>query len=113
MYLHILLVKIHTFFLHIVFGERLNFIFILLNALVAFVGLVDNKMKANKLNIFSYLLFIYLTTNAINNILFGMSEIFSLLIIMIFLKSNILKTNYQYTSGLLLGIAMINRPVIL
>lgn len=102
------------FFLHIVFGERLNFIFILLNALVAFVGLVDNKMKANKLNIFSYLLFIYLTTNAINRIfLFGMSEIFSLLIIMIFLKSNILKTNYQYTSGLLLGIAMINRPVIL
>ena len=32
---------------------------------------------------------------------------------MIFLKSNILKTNYPYTSGLLLGNAMINRPVIL
>ena len=102
------------YFLHILFGERLKFIFILLNALVAFIGLVDNKMKVNKLNIFSYLLFIYLTTNAINRIfIFGMSEIFSLLIIMIFLKSNFLKKNYQYTSGLLLGIAMINRPVIL
>ena len=102
------------YLLHIFFGERLRFIFILLNALVAFIGIVDNKMKANKPNIFNYLLFIYLTTNAVNRIfLFGMSEIFSLLIIMIFLKSNFLKTNYQYTSGLLLGIAMINRPVIL
>lgn len=102
------------YFLHILFGERLSFVFILLNALVAFIGLVDDKMKTSKPNIFNYLLFIYLTTNAINRIfLFGMSEIFSLLIIMIFLKFNFLKTNYQYTSGLLLGIAMINRPVIL
>jgi hypothetical protein len=102
------------YLLHILFGEKLKFIFILLNALVAFIGVVDNKMKANKPNIFNYLLFIYLTSNAINRIfLFGMSEIFSLLIIMFFLKSNFLKTNYHYTSGLLLGIAMINRPVIL
>ena len=85
-------------------------IFILLNSLAAFLSIVNKKFKVDRNNVFAYLTFIYLTSNAINRIfLFGMSEIFSLIPIMFYLKSEKLKNNYPLVSGIILGLAMFNR----
>ncbi len=98
------------FFLHIAFGERLKYIFILLNSLAAFLSIVNKKFKVDRNNVFAYIAFIYLTSNAINRIfLFGMSEIFSLIPILFYLKSEKLKNNYPLVSGIILGLAMFNR----
>jgi len=99
------------YFSHIIFGEKLKYLFIALNALVAYLAVLDNKFKFDRKNIFMYLAFIYLTSNAINRIfIFGMSEIFSLVLIMIYLKSERLKSSFPLLSGLILGLALINRP---
>lgn len=98
------------FFLHIAFGERLKYIFILLNSLAAFLSIVNKKFEVDQKNVFAYLAFIYLTSNAINRIfMYGMSEIFSLILIMFYLKSEKLKNNYPLVSGIILGLAMFNR----
>tara|TARA_B100002019_G_scaffold119753_1_gene102819 strand:+ start:480 stop:2549 length:2070 start_codon:yes stop_codon:yes gene_type:complete len=98
------------FFLHIAFGERLKYIFILLNSLAAFLSIVNKKFKVDQKNVFAYIAFIYLTSNAINRIfMYGMSEIFSLILIMFYLKSEKLKNNYPLVSGIILGLAMFNR----
>jgi len=98
------------FFLHTTFGERLKYIFIILNSLAAFLSIVNKKFKVDRKNIFAYMAFIYLTSNAINRIfLYGMSEIFSLIPIMFYLKSEKLKNNYPLVSGIILGLAMFNR----
>ena len=99
------------YFSHIIFGEKLKYLFIALNAFVAYLSVLDNKFKFDRENIFVYLAFIYLTSNAINRIfIFGMSEIFSLVLIMIYLKSERLKSSFPILSGLILGLALINRP---
>ena len=99
------------YFSHIIFGEKLKYLFIALNAFVAYLSVLDNKFKFDRENIFVYLAFIYLTSNAINRIfIFGMSEIFSLVLIMIYLKSERLKSSFPLLSGLILGLALINRP---
>ena len=101
------------YFSHIIFGEKLKYLFIALNALVAYLSVLDNKLKFDRNNIFIYLAFIYLTSNAINRIfIFGMSEIFSLVILMIYFKSERLKSNFPVFSGLILGLALINRPIL-
>ena len=98
------------FFLHIAFGERLKYIFILLNSLAAFLSIVNKKFEVDQKNVFAYIAFIYLTSNAINRIfMYGMSEIFSLILIMFYLKSEKLKNNYPLVSGIILGLAMFNR----
>ena len=98
------------FFLHIGFGERLKYIFILLNSLAAFLSIVNKKFEVDQKNVFAYIAFIYLTSNAINRIfMYGMSEIFSLILIMFYLKSEKLKNNYPLVSGIILGLAMFNR----
>ena len=98
------------FFLHIGFGERLKYIFILLNSLAAFLSIVNKKFEVDQKNIFAYIAFIYLTSNAINRIfMYGMSEIFSLILIMFYLKSEKLKNNYPLISGIILGLSMFNR----
>ena len=56
------------FFLHIAFGERLKYIFILLNSLAAFLSIVNKKFEVDQKNVFAYIAFIYLTSNAINRI---------------------------------------------
>ena len=101
------------YFSHIIFGEKLKYLFIALNALVAYLSVLDNKLKFDKNNIFIYLAFIYLTSNAINRIfIFGMSEIFSLVLLMIYFKSERLKSTFPLFSGLILGLALINRPIL-
>ena len=101
------------YFSHIIFGEKLKYLFITLNALVAYLAVLDNKFKFDRKNIFIYLAFIYLTSNAINRIfIFGMSEIFSLVLLMIYLKSERLKSTFPIFSGLILGLALINRPIL-
>ena len=98
------------FFLHVTFGERLKYIFILLNSLAAFLSIVNKKFEVDQKNVFAYIAFIYLTSNAINRIfMYGMSEIFSLILIMFYLKSDKLKNNYPLVSGIILGLAMFNR----
>ena len=98
------------FFLHIAFGERLKYIFILLNSLAAFLSIVNKKFEVDQKNVFAYIAFIYLTSNAINRIfMYGMSEIFSLILIMFYLKSEKLKNNYPLVSGIILGLVMFNR----
>ena len=98
------------FFLHVTFGERLKYIFILLNSLAAFLSIVNKKFEVDQKNVFAYIAFIYLTSNAINRIfMYGMSEIFSLILIMFYLKSEKLKNNYPLVSGIILGLAMFNR----
>jgi len=101
------------YFSHIIFGEKLKYLFIALNALVAYLAVLDNKFKFDRKNIFIYLAFIYLTSNAINRIfIFGMSEIFSLVLLMIYFKSERLKSTFPIFSGLILGLALINRPIL-
>ena len=101
------------YFLHILFGEKLKIIFIVLNAVAAFYAVIDKEFKLDSKNIFSYLTFVYLTSNAINRIfLFGMSEIFSLVLILIYLKTDSLKNKYPYISGVILGLIMFNRVIL-
>ena len=101
------------YFLHILFGEKLKIIFIVLNAVAAFYAVIDKEFKLDSKNIFSYLTFVYLTSNAINRIfLFGMSEIFSLVLILIYLKTDSLKSKYPYISGVILGLIMFNRVIL-
>jgi len=101
------------YFSHIIFGEKLKYLFIALNAVVAYLSVLNNKFKFDRKNVFIYLAFIYLTSNAINRIfIFGMSEVFSLVLLMIYLKSERLKSNFPVLSGLILGLALINRPIL-
>ena len=101
------------YFSHIIFGEKLKYLFIALNAVVAYLSVLDNKFKFDRHNIFIYLAFIYLTSNAINRIfIFGMSEIFSLVLLMIYFKSDQLKSAFPLFSGIILGLALINRPIL-
>ena len=101
------------YFSHIIFGEKLKYLFIALNAIVAYLSVLDNKFKFDRHNIFIYLAFIYLTSNAINRIfIFGMSEIFSLVLLMIYFKSDQLKSFFPLFSGIILGLALINRPIL-
>ena len=101
------------YFSHIIFGEKLKYLFIALNAVVAYLSVLDNKFKFDRHNIFIYLAFIYLTSNAINRIfIFGMSEIFSLVLLMIYFKSDQLKSFFPLFSGIILGLALINRPIL-
>ena len=101
------------FFSHLLFGEKLKYVFILLNGLAAYLVSVNKSFKFDKKNVFAYLAFFYLTSNAINRIfIFGMSEIFSLILILLFLKLNVLKNSYPIITGLVLGLALINRPIL-
>ena len=101
------------YFFHILFGEKLKYIFIALNALVAYLVLLDKKFKFDKNNVFIYIAFIYLTSNAINRIfIFGMSEIFSLALLVLYFKSEKLKIDSPILSGFILGLALINRPIL-
>ena len=101
------------FFFHVFFGERLKFVFIALNAFAAFLLITNKSYKFDKGNVFSYFAFIYLTSNAINRIfIFGMSEIFSLILILLYLKSDKLKSQFPTISGLILGLVLINRPIL-
>ena len=80
---------------------------------MAYLSVLDNKFKFDRHNIFIYLAFIYLTSNAINRIfIFGMSEIFSLVLLMIYFKSDQLKSAFPLFSGIILGLALINRPIL-
>ena len=89
------------YFSHIIFGEKLKYLFIALNAVVAYLSVLDNKFKFDRHNIYIYLAFIYLTSNAINRIfIFGMSEIFSLVLLMIYFKSDQLKSAFPLFSEL-------------
>ena len=102
-----------VFFSHVIFGEKLKYFFIFLNALSAYLLIISKNVKVDKNNIFIYLGFIYLTSNSINRIFyFGMSEIFSLVLILIYFKSEKLKTSYPVLSGVILGMALINRPIL-
>ena len=71
---------------------------------MAYLAVLDNKFKFDRKNIFIYLAFIYLTSNAINRIfIFGMSVIFSLALLMIYFKSERLKSTFPIFSGLIQG----------
>lgn len=101
------------YFSHILFGEKLKFLFIVLNAFVAYLSVLNNKFKFDRGNIFVYLAFIYLTSNAVNRIfIFGMSEIYSLVLLLIYFKSERLKSTFPLFSGVILGLSLINRPIL-
>lgn len=95
---------------HFLFGERLFIYFVFLNSLTAWTVL--NHFKVS-LNLPSLLFLIFISSNAINRIfIFGMSEIFALILLLTAIFINKESPLNQIITGILLGLTILVRPVL-
>ena len=102
-------VRYFLFLLHILFGPRLQIIYILLSAVVLFCLVSSFKNESYGSNPITYLIFIYLTSNALNRIFInGMSEIYSLFFVSLFFYLN----KKQTFKSVLLGLSVFVRPIL-